>query len=228
LGDLSEASREESERVRADIPVPRQLPVLANLVAARRAVLAFARQHRNPDLLPTRVSVAYRTDGKPELRFDDASITHAFAGIDVSLADGAGISVALIGPAPVGVDIESVEARDAETWRGLLGDDGYSLALRLTVETAEPFDCAATRVWTLLEAGKKATGPKKLIPRYEAPLGGPWLSCVGAEDAGMMDFLCVTLSSFGKAVATAALTVTMGTPDMPGEGDAAEHRTAMV
>lgn len=217
LDDLGEITKAEIESVRADIPVPRQQSVLANLVAARRAALDFAHRHTSLDLSPARVSVAYRADGKPELRFDEASVAHAFAGIDVSLADGAGVSVALVGPAPVGVDIEIVETRDTETWRGLLGDDGYALALRLAAETAESFDRAATRVWTLLEAGKKANELKRLLPRYEAPLGGPWLSCVSAVDNGVLDFLCVTLSAFGKTAATLALTVTMNAQQTLGE-----------
>lgn len=217
LDDLSEITKAEIEQVRADIPVPRQPSVLANLVAVRRAALDFARRYRDLDLSPAQVSVAYRTDGKPELQFDEASVAHAFAGIDVSLTDGAGVSVALIGPAPVGVDIEIVETRDAETWRGLLGDDGCALALRLASETAESFDRAATRVWTLLEAGKKPNGLKKLLPRYEAPLGGSWLSCVSAVDNGVLDFLCVTLSAFGKTAATLALTATMNAQQTLGE-----------
>ncbi|MBI3798495.1 MAG: SDR family NAD(P)-dependent oxidoreductase, partial [Deltaproteobacteria bacterium] len=146
LDDLSEISKADIERIRVNTSVPRQQSVFANLVATRRAALAFACQHRNLDFPPTQISVAYRADGKPELRFDAASIARAFSGIDVSLADDTDISIALIGPAPVGVDIEIVETRDAETWRGLLGDDGYALALRLATATAEPFDRAATRV----------------------------------------------------------------------------------
>ncbi len=211
LSDVNEITQEEVEQIRGNIPALRQQSVIANLVATRRAALDFARRYSNLELSPARISLAYRPDGKPELQFADASGSHAFAGIDVSLADGAGISVALIGPAPVGVDIEIVETRDAETWRGLLGDDGYAEALHLASETAESFDCAAIRVWTLLEAGKKANALKRIVPRYEASLGGPWLSCT--ESRG--DFLCTTVES--PHVPKVALALTMGPPanDLP-------------
>ncbi len=211
LSDVNEITQEQVEQIRGNIPAPRQQSVIANLVAARRAALDFARQHRNLDLSPKQVSISYRANGKPELQFDDASVSQTFAGIDVSLADGAGMSVALIGPSPAGVDTEIVETRDAETWRGLLGGAGYALALRLATEANEPFDRAATRVWTLREAGKKANGLKRIIPRYEASLGGPWLSCVGEVDNDVLEFLCVTLSSFDKVATTIVLTLTMRT-----------------
>jgi UDP-N-acetylmuramoylalanine-D-glutamate ligase len=116
---LSELSAGELERLKAEIALPRQVSAMANLVATRRAALAYERRMQ---ALPSegstahRVSLAYRADGKPELRFADESGAKAFQGADVSLADSNGFSVAWIGPAPAGMDIEPVEKRDTETW----------------------------------------------------------------------------------------------------------------
>jgi hypothetical protein len=88
-----------------------------------------------------------------------------------------------------------VEVRDTETWRGLLGDDGYALALRLQAETAEPFDQAATRVWTLIEAGKKAASLKRFVPEDRGSLGGPWQSFVSDNGDVHLDYTCGCLST---------------------------------
>jgi hypothetical protein len=64
---------------------------------------------------------------------------------------GHGLSVAWVGPSPVGVDIEVVEARNCETWCGLLGDDGYSLALKIERETRGHLADEARRIPDVLE-----------------------------------------------------------------------------
>jgi len=85
---LSELSAGELERLKAEIALPRQVSAMANLVATRRAALAYERRMQ---ALPSegstahRVSLAYRADGKPELRFADESGAKAFQGADVSL-----------------------------------------------------------------------------------------------------------------------------------------------
>jgi len=227
---LSELSAGELERLKAEIALPRQVSAMANLVATRRAALAYERRMQ---ALPSegstahRVSLAYRADGKPELRFADESGAKAFQGADVSLADSNGFSVAWIGPAPAGMDIEPVEKRDTETWRGLLGDDGYALALRVSAQTAEPFDLAATRAWTLLEAGRKASGLKRIMPGYESSLGGPWLCFAGATDDGELELLSVSLAMLrsgnstcgrpGAAVLTVAMGRVLAEPPCPSE-----------
>jgi hypothetical protein len=133
---------------------------------------------------PHDVHLTHRPDGKPELRFTEAANSKAFQALDISLADGHGLSVAWVGPVPVGVDIETVEARNCETWRGLLGDDGYALALKIERETREPFDSAATRVWTLLEAGKKAFSLRQVLPHYSESSGSDWLVMSVEADSG--------------------------------------------
>ena len=227
---LNELSTGELERLKAEIALPRQVSAMANLVATRRAALAYGRRMQ---ALPAegstahRVGLAHRADGKPELRFADESVAKVFQGADISLADGNGFSVAWIGPAPAGIDIESVEKRDTESWRGLLGDDGYALALRVSAQTAEPFDLAATRVWTLLEAGRKANGLKRILPGYESSLGGPWLCFADTTDNGELELLSVALAmpqsqhptcgQAGTAVLTVAVGRALAEPPCPSE-----------
>ena len=176
------------------------MSALASLVAARRAVVQFAREHRHAELSPAGIGLAQCADGKPELRGDNLP-----DGLDITLADGAGVSVALVGPPPVGVDLETVACRDCETWRGLLGMDGYALALRVQRETGEPFDCAATRVWTLLEAGKKAFSLRRILPQFAGSLGGAWLS-FKADDAGQTrEFISVLLSQAEEVIGLSAV-----------------------
>ena len=187
-GDVSDS---ELERLRSETAPPRQVSVMANLMAARRAAAAFSSEMALE--ARTGITLAHDADGKPELRFADEVVAKAFEGTDASLTDGGGFSAAWIGPAPVGVDLERVERRDTETWRGLLGDDGYRLALDLAAQAAEPFDAAATRVWTILEVGKKALGLRRIVPRFESSLGGSWLCLAGSLDGVELEFLSATL-----------------------------------
>ena len=189
-GNYAEISPKEIDALRQATAPARQISAIANLVAARRATA----QCLGLSVSPHNVSLGHRPDGKPELRFTDAARAKAFEGNDISLADGHGLSVAWVGPAPVGVDIELVETRDCETWRGLLGDDGYALALKIEQETREPFDAAATRVWALLEAGKKAFSLKRVLPRFTKYSGNAWLE-MSVELDGR---ICRLVSSFMK------------------------------
>jgi len=186
----------EVEQAQADTPAPRRASTLANLVAARRAALAYAYQaHGNAVAVDAgSITLSRHSDGKPGLRFANGTLGDLYHDADISLADGGGLSLAWIGPAPVGADLEEVEVRNAETWRGLLGDDGYALALGVMAQTGEPFDCAATRVWTLLEAGKKANSLKRVVPEFESARGGPWLGFVGTSEGERTEFLSVTLA----------------------------------
>ena len=100
------------------------------------------------------IELTDRADGKPLQRVALPS-GRMLEKLDLSLADDTAYSVAFLGPGPVGVDIEPVEARDRELWHALLGADGFMLASELTSSSGEPFDVSATRVWTLIEAGQE-------------------------------------------------------------------------
>jgi enediyne polyketide synthase len=58
----------------------------------------------------------------------------------------------------VACDLETVEPRTAEQWRDLLGDH-TELAGHLARLVGEPFDHAATRLWTALECAAKLGRP---------------------------------------------------------------------
>nr|WP_294543324.1 type I polyketide synthase [uncultured Rhodopila sp.] len=155
-----------------DVADPRRVSRVAGLLATRRAAVDFARTKQKRLLDPAKVDLMRRRDGKPELCITGAELR----GADVTMADAVGLSVSVVGLPPIGVDIEAVEPRNCETWLGLLGVDGYDLALRVERETGETFDTAATRVWTLFEAGRKAQGSQQLIPAFDSDLGSTWVA----------------------------------------------------
>ncbi len=171
-----ELTKEEVAKIKQSCSEARLTSTLANLIAARRAAIKFISQYGKNPLKPQDVHIAHQKDGKPLLAISETYADIAiFANMDISIADGGGYSIAFIGPGKVGVDIEPVEYRDAETWLGLLGRDGYNLAMELTDKNFENFDVSATRVWSVIEAIKKANDLQKLLPENFTSLGGSWL-----------------------------------------------------
>jgi enediyne polyketide synthase len=102
------------------------------------------------------VVVRHRSDGKPEA--DD--------GTGVSASHGAGVTLAVAGPERVGCDAETVRDRTPEDWRGLLGEEQFSLAELIQRERSESLSTAATRVWGAVEClrknGRAIAGPVTL------------------------------------------------------------------
>jgi enediyne polyketide synthase len=145
-GDGSPRERWEGLRLQAvdDAPIfpGWPLPVLAayierrvwELIPGARLTVEFARPE-----------VRHRPDGKPETEGGRVSLSHC-----------GDLTLAVRSAADVGCDIESVIARSAEVWCGLLGPHRHSLAQMLGRELQEHPDTAATRVWTAIEALKKA------------------------------------------------------------------------
>ncbi|OKK06630.1 hypothetical protein AMK26_11595 [Streptomyces sp. CB03234] len=68
----------------------------------------------------------------------------------------------------VACDWEAVAARGEDVWRRLLGTDHLALAALLRRQSGEPFEVAATRVWTAVECLAKAGRP----PGAPLSLGG--------------------------------------------------------
>jgi len=91
--------------------------------------------------------VRYRPDRRPEL---------AAGGLSASTA--LGLRLVVTGPDGVACDVEAVTARDMEVWRDLLGAH-LELAGQLARLAGEPFDHAATRLWTALECAAKLGRP---------------------------------------------------------------------
>ena len=99
-------------------------------------------------LLGTPVSVHRRPDGKPEVP----------GGPVVSLAHAGDLVLAVAGEdaeGPLGCDLELVEERSDEAWRGLLGRR-MPLVEQIADRLGSDRHAAATRVWAALECLKKA------------------------------------------------------------------------
>jgi enediyne polyketide synthase len=90
--------------------------------------------------------VWHRPDGRPEL-----------AGGQISASAAGGLRVVVVGHG-VACDLEVIEPRTAEQWRDLLGDH-TELTGHLARLAGEPFDHAATRLWTALECAAKLGRP---------------------------------------------------------------------
>ncbi|MEN8177937.1 MAG: SDR family NAD(P)-dependent oxidoreductase, partial [Pseudomonadota bacterium] len=163
----------ERETLLSGVTDSRAATVLTNMLATRKSAISFFRDTLKTELTPTEIGIRHEQTGKPLLVFN--RMDGDLPDLDISLTDSHGASAAAIGRQPVGIDIEAVENRDTETWNGLLGDDGYRLALELQRQTGESFDIAATRVWTLIEAGKKANGLERRVPRYDRIVDTTWL-----------------------------------------------------
>ena len=125
-----ELSHSEIERLRTEVPEPRQLSALANLAAARRAVVNYCAQQHGLTIVPSAFGLTHAPDGKPAIQFHDLALKVTLGGIEISLADGQEHSIAVVAALPVGVDIEVVENRDAETWHGLLGGARQNSSVR--------------------------------------------------------------------------------------------------
>jgi enediyne polyketide synthase len=122
-------------------------------VQERRAVTAVAAARA----FGHRVEVRYRPDGRPET---DGERT-------VSASHGAGVTLCVAAPGPLGCDVEAVAARSAEDWQGLLGVLG-PLADLVAGDLGEDADTAGTRVWAAAECLRKAglapDAPLTLLP----------------------------------------------------------------
>lgn len=97
----------------------------------------------------------YRLDGRPELA---ASGRDPAAGLAVSAAHGAGLTLAVLGPPPLGCDLEPVAARSDREWSDLLGPH-QALVDLLRAEAGNDWDLAGTRIWCALESAQKAGQP---------------------------------------------------------------------
>jgi enediyne polyketide synthase len=93
------------------------------------------------------IALARRGDGRPELIDSDRHL---------SLAHTERLTLCAHAGRALGCDLEIVQPRAHDLWRDLLGDDGVQVAEAVMREASEPFDTAATRVWVMLEALKKA------------------------------------------------------------------------
>jgi enediyne polyketide synthase len=129
------------------------------------------------------VRLLRRPDGRPEL-VDNSDVDSRLAVVDnglaVSVAHAATISLAVAGTGVVACDVEAVTPRDRSTWADLLGPHA-PLADLIAAEEPEPFDVAATRVWSAVECLQKAGRPPA-TPVTLLPGAGPGWSVLAAGE----------------------------------------------
>jgi enediyne polyketide synthase len=144
--------------------------------------------------------VRYRPDRRPEL---------AAGGLSASTV--AGLRLVVTGPGGVACDVEAVTPRATEVWRDLLGTH-LELAAQLA-RLGEPFDHAATRLWTALECAAKLGQPD---PRLLLVTAADHAVSLRAGTIEVTSLVCqVTgqdrgLDWIAIAVATAAPSMTAG------------------
>ncbi|MFC6930806.1 hypothetical protein ACFQHO_11005 [Actinomadura yumaensis] len=95
------------------------------------------------------VTVAHRPDGRPEVP----------GGHAVSASHGAGLTLFAADTGAVACDVETVAARSAADWAGLLGPHEPLAGLVAAQAREDGRDAACTRVWTALECLRKAGLP---------------------------------------------------------------------
>jgi enediyne polyketide synthase len=189
-----EVSKSELQVIQEQFGGPRQRTALANLVAAKRALADFIDRHGGLSFDLHNVHVDHHPDGKPFFISKDESISGAVSSLCVTITDGTEVSLAMVSDQTIGIDLEPLEVRNTETWRALLGDDGYRLALKIQLESSESFDLAATRVWTLLEAGKKAAALKRLVPVYGRAHREYWHGFEASQEGMGLKHLCTCVT----------------------------------
>jgi enediyne polyketide synthase len=137
-----------------------------------------------------------RPDGRPQLAGPGQART-------VSAAHTATLSLGVAAAGVLACDAETVTARDGTAWADLLGAH-IPLARLLATEAAEPFDTAATRVWTAVECLQKAGRPPgSPLTLATAPAGDGW--AVLASGALRIVTLATTVHGSGAPVVAAVL-----------------------
>src|ERR1700716_311884 len=120
---------------------------LADRVSGRlalREAYADFRQWRNS--LPAHPPIAHRPDGRPYLR--------AQPGLHCSISHSHRLGVAAVARVPVGIDVETIRARDPRLL-DYVAEETEAAALRDLVGSAAEL---LTLIWTLKEATAKASG----------------------------------------------------------------------
>jgi enediyne polyketide synthase len=196
------ALHEQEEALLTGVGDVRRASLTTKIVAAKRAAGRFLADYHQADVPAGRLVLTRHPDGKPILHQDGDPVLPLPA---VSLTDSNGLTAALAGEARLGLDLEFVACRDTETWRGLLGPDGYTLALELQEATGESFDTSATRVWTLIEAGMKANALRRTIPRFQAIRHDQWLHFHADDDVQLPYLSALIVHEEQEAILTVAV-----------------------
>jgi enediyne polyketide synthase len=148
----------------------------------------------------TQIRVWRRPDGKPVIpNRPELALSTAHAG---------GLTIAVAGCSPVGCDLEIVTDRPPDAWRNLLGRERFALAERIAVEAKEDLAVAATRVWAVAEAAKKAgTSANHLV--FHANSEDGWVTIASGSH------VCATCSLVVRGISDrlVAAVLAKGDPD---------------
>ncbi|HEX5327729.1 MAG TPA: SDR family NAD(P)-dependent oxidoreductase, partial [Acetobacteraceae bacterium] len=166
----------ESLEAPPDWPVPLLGPLLERrldeLMPGRdiRVAVAGAAEGAPPDsaallatLLPAGDKLSRRPDGRPE------------AGAAVSASHAGALTLAATAAGAVGCDIEAIVQRPEPAWRDLLGAERFALAQLIVEAAGEPLGCSATRVWSAIEALKKAGASVSQTPLTLVRCEADWI-----------------------------------------------------
>jgi len=146
-----------------------------------------------PTELPEDITVDWTEQGKPYLPGN--------FGMAVSCSHDSNLLLCSVGTEPQGCDIETVEHRDQDEWRVMLGKDRQQLLDRLCKD-GDSFDMAATRLWCAVESLRKATDLAKSALGYGSRSGDS-VVFTGEDDMAILTFPIKLLRGRERIVAIA-------------------------
>ena len=91
------------------------------------------------------------------------------------------LAFAVAAAGPVGCDIEPVMQRAEIVWRDLLGSERFELATLIARQCGEDFAASATRVWSAVEALKKAGAAVDQTPLSPRQVDAAWVVLASGE-----------------------------------------------
>ncbi|WP_083964053.1 type I polyketide synthase [Shimazuella kribbensis] len=121
-------------------------------VRHQRVEALFKSVARKKGLQPE-VELSWTETGKPIIYTNGLKQN----GMDVSIAHDDDFTMCVIDVGPQGCDILPIESREEEKWSAIYPMDCVSL-LRDLQDQGDKLDIAGSRIWTCLEAAKKASG----------------------------------------------------------------------
>ena len=115
---------------------------------------------------PQPIEVAWTDAGKPylnQLALNQPKLNQ----LDLSLSHDDGCCFVVVGEGPQGCDVQPLEKRSLTRWEGLFDIPCRELMAAL-VHGGEEVDRAGTRVWTMMESVRKASGETACEPQLVA------------------------------------------------------------
>jgi len=146
-------SREELAEFDGVPEGPRRLEWLHGRAAAKEAVRCWVKRHHGLDLFPADVRIRSDASGRPHV--DGPWVTEIGERPQVSIAHKGTEAVAAAGRAALGIDLETVEARDASFDQVAFDDSERDILNRLNGGSRDEW---VTRAWCAKEAAGKALG----------------------------------------------------------------------